>query len=206
MKIAVLFPIAGLALASAAHAQPSLEASPAISQSSSGEIVFRDYPSRALAANEQGKVGFNVKADDKGYPVSCEVTSSSGFPQLDNDTCRLLMVHATFKPLPGATAEIVNTGVVNWKIEPWLIEARKAAAENKKPTPRFGWSRKPKAPKNVEIATASGERQICKKVPRTGSLAAFDRICRSKEDWAKTNEANGFWADQQGRRGTPVTP
>ncbi len=116
------------------------------------------------------------------------------------------MVHATFKPLPGGPAGVVNTGVVSWTISPWLLEARKQTAAKRKPTPRFGWSRKPKAPKNVELTTASGETQICKKVPRTGNLAAFDRICRSKADWAKTNEANGFWADQQGRRGNSVTP
>lgn len=199
MKNAMLLPLAGLVLASSAQAAP--DPSPAISQSSTGEIVFRDYPSRALAANEHGKVGFQVKADDKGFPVSCEVTRSSGFPQLDNDTCRLLMVHASFKPLRGVTTGVVNKGVVSWTIEPWLLEARKQAAAKKKPTPRFGWSRKPKAPQSVEIADASGQTQICKRVPRTGSLAATDRICRTKEDWAKTNEANGFWADKQGRQG-----
>ena len=176
-------------------------------QSPSGEIVFRDYPGRALAANEQGKVGFAVRSDDKGFPVNCEVTSTSGFPLLDNDACRLLMVHATFKPMPGNTAAVVNTGVVNWRIDPWLLNARQeTAGTKKKPTPRWGWSRKAKAPKNVELTNASGETQICKKVPRTGNLAAFDRICRSKADWAKTSERDGFWADQQGRRGNSVTP
>jgi len=201
MKSVVLLPLAGLALASVAHAQAAPEPTPAITQSSNGEIVFRDYPSRALAANEQGKVGFQVKADANGFPVSCEVTSSSGYPQLDSDTCRLLMVHASFKPLPGAQTGVLNTGVVNWTIAPWLLEARKQTAEKKKPTPRWGWSRKTKAPQNVEIATADGSVEICKRVPRTGSLAATDRICRSKEDWAKTNEANGFWAEKQGRQG-----
>ncbi|WP_235091337.1 energy transducer TonB [Sphingomonas lutea] len=202
----VLAPVAGVFLASAASAQFSLEATPAITQSTSGEIVFRDYPGRALAANEQGKVGFAVKSDAKGFPMSCQITSSSGYPLLDSDTCRLLMVHATFKPLDGAATEFVNTGVVNWKIDPWLVEARQQTATKKKPTPRWGWSRKTKAPKNVELTSASGETQICKKVPRTGNLAAFDRICRTKADWAKTSEQNGFWADQQGRRGSSVTP
>ena len=202
MKFAVLFPLAGLTLASAVAAQPALEATPAISQLPGGEIVFRDYPGRALDAGEQGKVGFRVKADDKGYPVSCEITSSSGYSQLDNDTCRLLMVHATFKPLPGAPAGVVNTGVVSWKIEPWLLQARKEATSAKKrPTPRFGWSKAARNPDKLEIATADGSRQVCKRVPRTGTLSGFDRLCRSKEDWAKTNEANGFWADQQGRAG-----
>ena len=127
---------------------------------------------------------------------------------LDNDTCRLLMVHASFKPVPGAARTVINTGVVSWKIDPWLLEARKAVnaeiAKKKAPTPRWGWSRKAKAPRNVEIATATGETQICKRVPRTGSLAATDRICRSKEDWAKTNEANGIWSQTQGRQGTGI--
>ena len=78
MRSLVLLSVAGLALASVAHAQAAPEPTPAITQSADGEIVFRDYPSRALAANEQGKVGFQVKADANGYPVSCEIITSSG--------------------------------------------------------------------------------------------------------------------------------
>ena len=199
MKITLLPPLVGLA-AGAAVAAPA--PGDAIMQTANGEIVFRDYPSRALAAGEQGKVGFQVKADDQGFPVNCEITSSSGHPQLDNDTCRLLMVHATFKSVPGTSANIVNRGTVNWTISPWLLEARKATPAKKiLPTPKWGWSRKARNPDKVEIATAAGDKQICKRVPRTGTLAGFERICRSREDWDKTSEANGIWADQQGTKG-----
>jgi protein TonB len=108
MKMLVALPLL-LAAAPAFAADPA----PAVLQSANGEIVFRDHPARSLSAAEQGKVGFAVKADPNGYPVSCSVTSSSGHPLLDSDTCRLLMVHATFKPLPLAAAGVLNTGVVN---------------------------------------------------------------------------------------------
>ena len=42
------------------------------------QVMFQNYPPRALAAGEQGTVFFVVKLDDKAHPTSCEVTHSSG--------------------------------------------------------------------------------------------------------------------------------
>jgi protein TonB len=57
-----------------------------------------DYPSRALRANEQGTTGFHLSIGPDGRVTGCEVTSSSGSPELDQTTCTLVTRRARFKP------------------------------------------------------------------------------------------------------------
>src|SRR4051794_18827936 len=62
------------------------------------DIFLKLYPPRALAAREEGAVGFAVTLDSKGEVTSCQVTHTSGHPMLDNDTCQLVTLNAQFSP------------------------------------------------------------------------------------------------------------
>lgn len=63
-----------------------------------GRIKDSDYPHAAGEAGIGGKVGvrFHVEAD--GRVSGCEVTQSSGSPELDNTTCRLIVERFRFRP------------------------------------------------------------------------------------------------------------
>ena len=62
------------------------------------EIFQKLYPPRALAAREEGAVGFKVTIDKQGTVSDCQVTHSSGHPLLDQETCTLITLHAEFQP------------------------------------------------------------------------------------------------------------
>lgn len=148
------------------------------------EVVFQNYPPRALAAGEQGPVYFIVKLDDKASPTSCEVTHGSGFPELDAETCALIVQHATFKSLLGPNGKpmrSVHEGVVNWRIP--------------------GTPQPPINPIPLTTATAP-EKQICKRTIKAGTLAGFDRTCMTQKEWevART-QTRDHWNELQGRQG-----
>jgi TonB family protein len=183
-------------------------ASVPIWQAPTGEIMFRDYPVRAKAAGEQGRVGFLVKLDSKGNNARCEVSRSSGYPQLDQETCQLLLIHAKFEKAKVADeAKVVHNGVVLWRIpaagelagasSAQALMTNAAAPKKALPSPRFGWVRLAKQERN-----AANEKLVCKRVPRTGTLSGFERRCRTVQGWAKSDEGSDFWSELQGRRGS----
>src|SRR5687768_16203764 len=57
-----------------------------------------DYPSRALREERAGVTGFRVSVTPDGRAASCDVTSSSGSPDLDQATCSNVMRRARFNP------------------------------------------------------------------------------------------------------------
>jgi len=65
------------------------------------EIVFQNYPPRALKAGEEGPVFFTVTLDKDASPMTCQVTHGSGYPLLDEETCDLIVQHAVFKAARG---------------------------------------------------------------------------------------------------------
>ena len=56
-----------------------------------------DYPAEALRREQQGRVGYRLTIDESGKVTDCVVTSSSGFPLLDDATCRMAL-KAAFEP------------------------------------------------------------------------------------------------------------
>ena len=123
------------------------------------EIVFQNYPPRALAAGEEGPVFFTVTLDKDAHPVSCQVTHGSGHPLLDQETCDLIVQHAVFSQSRDANGYLLKTteGVVNW-----TLPGHTPAPINLSPT----------------VATAAKpEPQVCRKNIRVGSLAGFERTC-----------------------------
>ncbi|MES2493741.1 MAG: energy transducer TonB [Pseudomonadota bacterium] len=57
-----------------------------------------DYPSRALREEREGVTGFRVSVGTDGKVTDCQVTSSSGSPELDQATCDNVRRRARFQP------------------------------------------------------------------------------------------------------------
>jgi TonB family protein len=149
------------------------------------EVMFKSYPPRALAAGEQGAVFFIVTIDNNGQPTSCDVTHSSGYRLLDEETCNLIVQHGTFKAVVGPKGKLkqsTHEGVVNWTIPgkaPVAIKAIPLMSEGKP------------------------EKQVCKISQATGSLIAKNRQCMTRREWQRTaEEYQDYWNQYQGRWGS----
>lgn len=57
-----------------------------------------DYPSRALREEREGTTGFRVTVGPDGRVTDCQITSSSGHPDLDEATCSNVRRRARFTP------------------------------------------------------------------------------------------------------------
>ena len=184
MSVRILIATASLIAATAAFAQtPSQQA---VQNATNWDIFLKLYPARALAAKEEGPVGFKVTLDSKGDVADCQVTHSSGHPLLDQETCKIITMNAVFKPDPslGPSQTKTSEGVINWR----LPNSSGAAAAV--------------APK--EFADASmQDKVICKKSTKTGSLVASDRVCMTQREWNRqSDDAKDMWDDIQGKKGS----
>jgi len=61
-------------------------------------VSHDDYPASALAAGEQGRVGFRLAVGADGRVAACEILRSSGSTALDSATCRIMRSRARFTP------------------------------------------------------------------------------------------------------------
>ena len=150
-------------------------------QSKNGEFIFSQYPPRALAAGEQGSVGFRAEVDAKGNVMSCKVTLGSGHERLDRETCDLIVDHASFKPAldsQGIARDAVHEGMVNWRI-PGV------------------------APSAARIAGKSPDEVVCKRTTKTGSLVSRSRLCLTRREWAQYAQKNqDEFGEIQGKYGS----
>jgi protein TonB len=189
----------GLALLASVAAQAETPAEKAVREAKNYDTLLQYYPKRALAAGEQGLVGFTIRLDKAGHPTNCEVTYSSGHRMLDEETCQLMLIHGVFDPVKTAQGNKTNQvaeGVVNWKIPD-------AAANTVAP---------------VKVSSASApQKMICKRALRTGTLAGYERTCLTLTEWQRqTDEMKrnydevqgryGFTRDQPGTLNQPGTP
>lgn len=169
--------VAGLSSGPTAAKKPG-----AAHQQQLSEIVFQNYPPQSLAAGEQGPVYFIVKLDNRAQATSCQVTHGSGFPRLDEETCRLIVNHAVFKSALNAEGRAIKStheGVVNWRIP--------------------GTPQPPINPIPLTAATAP-EKRICKRTTKIGTLSGFERTCMTQREWdtaaAQTQE---HWREQRNK-------
>jgi len=147
------------------------------------EVFQKLYPKRAIQAHEEGAVGFLVTLDSKGDVTDCQVTHSSGHPLLDQETCRIITLHAQFNADPGISQSQARTheGIITWK----LPDSR---------TPL-------QAPTKV-AATGAPEKIICKKNVKTGTLAGSERYCLTQREWNRQSDnAKEMWNEVQGKKG-----
>lgn len=136
--------------------------------------LMKYYPPRALAAGEEGLVGFTITIDRDAHPTACQVTFTSGHPKLDEETCSLVLSHAVFQPTYDSNKNRVATvreGVINWKL------------------PTTSRSAIPAIPAPVTAANTP-EKLVCKRRQRSDNLAAYERVCMSKRDWDRERQVS----------------
>ncbi len=185
MSVRLIALMIGVAIAVPAMAETTRTAQ-AARDAANLSVLHQYYPKRALAAREQGQVGFIVKIDASGQALECQVTHSSGYPLLDKETCDLITLRAVFKRPDGISGSQVSTheGVVNWKLPDSMTIVTTGS------------------PRPVASASAP-EKKICKKTARTGSLVATERVCMTPSQWKRqSDESKQAWEESQGRKGS----
>jgi protein TonB len=78
-----------------------------------------DYPTKALREERAGVTGFRVSVGADGKVSSCQVTSSSGSPDLDEATCSNVTRRARFNPATDGEGQPTSgsySGRVRWVI------------------------------------------------------------------------------------------
>jgi TonB family protein len=101
---------------------PEFDTAPRIGQpiSPCGNLVCSsDYPARSLALQEQGGVSFQILVSAEGFPIQCWVFEASGYPELDNATCGIMLSRMRFKPATdadGQSVQSVYTNRITWRI------------------------------------------------------------------------------------------
>lgn len=148
------------------------------------DIFQKLYPPRAIAAREEGAVGFTVTLDSKGDVTNCQVTHTSGHPLLDQETCKLITINAMFKPDPnlGPSQTKTHEGMIVWKLPQWASTVA--------------------SPKPIAPALAP-EKMVCKKTLKIGTLASYERTCMTPTEWAKqADQQKQPYDEMQGRKGS----
>lgn len=77
-----------------------------------------DYPPKALAAQAGGTINFLLLVDAVGKVTDCRVLRTSGFVELDQHACAILLVRAKFHPArdaAGAAVAGIYKGSFTWK-------------------------------------------------------------------------------------------
>jgi protein TonB len=76
-----------------------------------GEITSSDYPRNLREAGVGGRVSFVFKVEPNGRVGSCRVTRSSGVPELDALTCRLIQQRFVYRPSTDAQGRPIEDEV-----------------------------------------------------------------------------------------------
>jgi len=183
MAVRSLILAAGLLAAVPAFAETPTEA--AARNAINWQIFEKLYPPRALAAHEEGAVGFVVTLDNRGAVTDCRVTHSSGHPLLDEETCKIVTMNAVFNADPGLSPSQSRSheGMIAWKL------------------PASSTVLAPPAP--IVVSTAGPERVVCKKNLKMGTLSGYERICMTPREWAKqSDDMKDVYYDMQGKKGS----
>jgi TonB family protein len=82
-------------------------------------IGENDYPLTALRAAQQGTVGFRVSIGPDGMPSQCTITASSGYAELDQAACSLVLRRSRFRPAQDGSGQPISSTYSNrirWQI------------------------------------------------------------------------------------------
>lgn len=88
----------------------------------SGRLDNSDYPRSALRAGREGTVSVRYTVEADGRVSDCRVTRSSGHPDLDETTCRLIERRFRYRPARDSAGRAVPD-VLGWK-QSWWQEPR----------------------------------------------------------------------------------
>jgi len=109
-------------------------ARPAVPYGNPGNwVTNNDYPIRALREERSGVVSFRLAIGPDGVPAGCDITGSSGSPDLDSTTCALMMRRARF--YPGLDADGKPTGATWASRMRWVIPQHEVVAIETHPVP-----------------------------------------------------------------------
>lgn len=78
-----------------------------------------DYPAGSVKRREEGPVGFSMLVAPDGKVTRCFVTKSSGFPDLDQRTCPIMLVRTKFKSARdenGSPLYDLYNGTLTWRL------------------------------------------------------------------------------------------
>lgn len=75
-----------------------------------------DYPARAQREEREGSTGYRVRVGADGKVLSCEVTSSSGHADLDQETCKAVARRARFNAIPEGSPVRMYSQTMKWRI------------------------------------------------------------------------------------------
>ena len=147
------------ALSSTSGAQSAIEQ--AARAGKNREFIADHYPPGALKRGEQGAVAFRVTIEPDGSLGSCQVTKSSGYPGLDNETCEVMIFNARLKPVKrnGRAVRATQDGFIVWR-HPSLSTQVASAGKN-----------------------ADASEIICKMSPKAGSMIIKVKQCLTKREW-----------------------
>jgi TonB family protein len=181
MRVQVV--VAAIGILAAGPALADVPSATAAQNAANWDVFQKFYPARALAAHEEGAVGFSVTIDRTGAVTQCQVTHSSGHPLLDEETCNVVTLHAQFQPEQGLRNSQVRThaGMIAWKLPGSTTQLQ---------TPQA-------------VAASELDKVVCKKTVRIGTLAGFERTCMTQRQWARqSDEMKQPWEDVQGKKGS----
>lgn len=82
-------------------------------------VTTNDYPSRALREEREGVTGYRLSVSADGRVADCQITSSSGSPDLDDVTCANLQRRARFNPATDGEGQ-PTTGSYSGRVR-WVI-------------------------------------------------------------------------------------
>lgn len=77
-----------------------------------------DYPTKSFAQHANGTTGFLLRVDATGKVTDCRVAETSGFIELDQTTCAVLLTRSKFQPARdagGVAIVSVYKGSFTWK-------------------------------------------------------------------------------------------
>lgn len=151
------------------------------------KMMKRYYPKGSLKRGEEGIVGVAITTDDKGYLTDCRVTKSSGYRDLDNATCDVMLLYGKTKPFMIGNRRVTQQqeGEFNWKLPAGVAKAKVADANRKSA---------------VKLSKNDPSRMICRTQTKTGSLASRQRVCMSAQEWMdQKDQAQGDMVEMQRR-------
>lgn len=83
-------------------------------------VTSEDYPPSAVRQGHDGTVAFKLQIDRAGIPADCAIEHSSGYDELDQQVCTLLVKRARFSPALDASGNPMTATYHNrftWKIQ-----------------------------------------------------------------------------------------
>ena len=173
----ILF-VASLPALLATSVADSSDSGQRIQSAQNGEFVAAHYPPGALKRGEQGKVAFRLTVEPSGAIGACDVTSSSGFASLDNETCEMMVSYARLQPvrnMDGRAIRATQSGFIVWRLPAGVTVASATPSAKTMPKP---------------------DEIVCKRSEVTGSLIAKVNQCMSRDDWKKQEQQ---WRDEMDR-------